>query len=57
MGFFNDFVREIEIAFDPNNNYWNLGRIAIIFLSWSILLFIICLTIRLVLTAIHCMMK
>lgn len=57
MGFFNDFVREIEIAFDPNNNYWNFGRIAIIFLSWSILLFIICLTIRLVLTAINCMMK
>ena len=56
MGFFNDFVREIEVAFDPNNNYWNFGRIAIIFRSWSLLLFIKLLTMRLVLSAINCML-
>ena len=41
MGFFNDFAREIEDAFDPNNSYWNFGRIAIIVLTICLILSVI----------------
>lgn len=41
MGFLNDFVREIEYAFDPNNGYWDFGRIAIIFVTMCVVLSVI----------------
>ena len=41
MGFLNDIVREIEYAFDPNNGYWDFGRIAIIFVTMCVVLSVI----------------
>ena len=41
MGFLNNFVREIQYAFDPNNGYWDFGRIAIIFVTMCVVLSVI----------------
>ena len=41
MGFLNDFVREIQYAFDPNNGDWDFGRINIILAAITAILSVI----------------